>query len=80
VFREGDNINTPSGLDAPAIAIAKVNMYDDNKELIEIELQKEANVFPLDKAIFMFISYILLLVITFIKGSEHMNSIFGIQS
>jgi hypothetical protein len=50
----------------------------NNAELLRLEEEKDLRKFPLDKLLFMFISYVAMLVISFLKGSEKMKSFIGI--
>jgi uncharacterized membrane protein len=43
------------------------------------ELVKDNTIVNIDKLIYLFISYLLLLIITLAKGSEHVKSIVGIE-
>ena len=49
------------------------------KRQIMAELTKDNTIFNIDKLIFLFIAYLLLLIITLAKGSEHVSSIIGLQ-
>ncbi len=51
--------------------------YDNN--LLRIEEIKDLRKFPLDKMIYLILSYVLMLFISFLKGSEHMNSFIHIE-
>lgn len=49
------------------------------QELLKIEEQLDLRRFPLDKIVFMFICYSVMLLINFLKGSDYMKSIIGVQ-
>ncbi len=49
------------------------------KNQIIIELGKDNTIVNVDKLIFLLISYLLLMIITLAKGSEHVKSIIGIE-
>ena len=50
-----------------------------NEELIKVEETKDLKKFPFDKIILMIISYILMLFISFLKGSDYMKSIANVE-
>lgn len=49
------------------------------KDQIILELGKDNTIVNVDKLIFLLISYLLLMIITLAKGSEHVKSIIGIE-
>ena len=51
--------------------------YDNN--LLKIEEMKDLRKFPFDKMIYLILSYVLMLFISFLKGSEHMNSVINVE-
>ena len=51
----------------------------DYKKQIVHELWKDNTVLNIDKLVYLFIGYLLLLIITLAKGSEHVKSIIGID-
>lgn len=50
-----------------------------NEELIKVEETKDLKKFPFDKIILMIISYIVMLFISFLKGSDYMKSIANVE-
>jgi hypothetical protein len=50
-----------------------------NEELLKIEEELDLRKFPLDKIAFMAICYAVMLLINFLKGSDYMKSIIGVQ-
>lgn len=48
--------------------------------LLSIEMEKDKNVLRMDKMIYMIISYIFLILISLLKGSDHTKSIINIAS
>lgn len=46
---------------------------------IHVELQKDSRKFPLDKIGLMILCYVVMLIVTFLKGSEHAPSIIGVE-
>lgn len=50
-----------------------------NTELLKIEEEKDLLKFPLDKLCYMILSYIFMLAISFLKGSEKFKSLVNIQ-
>jgi uncharacterized membrane protein YfcA len=50
------------------------------KAMLSFEMEKDKSLVPFQKIIFCFISYLVLLLITLLKGSEHYTSIAGIKS
>lgn len=49
------------------------------KKQIISELTKDKTIVNVDKLIYLFIAYLLLLIITLAKGSEHVSSIIGLE-
>ncbi len=50
-----------------------------NEELLRIEELSDLRKFPLDKISFMLVCYAVMLLINFMKGSDYMKSIIGVQ-
>jgi hypothetical protein len=50
-----------------------------NEDLLKIEEDLDLRKFPLDKMVFMVICYAVMLLINFLKGSDYMKSIIGVQ-
>lgn len=44
------------------------------------EFEKDKNIFPMRKIGLMLIAYVILIIISLLKGSDHTKSILGIQS
>jgi len=46
---------------------------------MDIEIEKDNVKLPLDKLSYMLLCYVVMLIITFLKGSEHVKSVIGIE-
>lgn len=80
----GESINSATNPSFSAHNDSKLNnttaneIHADNQKLA-IEEDKDIRRFPWEKLIIMAFSYVYMLVISFLKGSDHFNSIINIQ-
>ena len=54
-------------------------MDDDVSEYLELEEAKDLVRFPFHKLKYMMLCYVLMLVVNFLKGSDYMKSIIGVE-
>jgi len=71
MFPDNENLNS--------FRYEKANFSTNKYELLKLEELKDLRKLPLNKLIYMFICYIVMLSVNFVKGSDHVESLIGID-
>lgn len=77
-MHSGISPSLPSHNDSKVHDITGVEI-DANNQQLAVEVAKDMRRLPHEKLIIMAISYVYMLTISFLKGSDHFNSIINVQ-
>lgn len=76
MYRKEEADHSIKDTEAEATAISKPEKY---KNLINYELKKDVWIFPFHKMVYSYISLVILIMMTLLKGSKSIKSIIGIE-
>ena len=68
-----------SEIDTKGHNYSELSVSTGTEELLKVEVEQDLRKFPFDKVIYMIISYIVMLVVNFLKGSDYLKSVIGVQ-
>jgi hypothetical protein len=63
----------------PSLEVKKDNQIKLNKNLIRLEISKDKRIFQWEKLIYLVLSYISMILLSLLRGSDKMPSLIGVE-